>query len=64
VSDPVPQAGVIAPVIARLDRLETAHRLLAELVDRLMADVVGLGDVRGEIEGELRELRAAIRRRS
>lgn len=60
----VPQAGFLAPVQARIDKIEVALSLLEALVGRLMADVVDAAAVADTLTLELRELRAAVRGRS
>ena len=57
---PVVDAGFLAPIIARLEKLEVAVHMIREVVDRQMGDVGHL-DVQVEgLEEDVRELRASL----
>jgi hypothetical protein len=60
VTQPVIDAGFLAPIIASLDKLEVAVHMIREVVDRQMGDVGHL-DVQVEgLEEDVRELRAIL----
>jgi hypothetical protein len=61
---PVVDAGFLAPIVARLDRLEVALRLIREVVDRQMGDVGHLDVAVESLEDDMRELRNEVRGRS
>lgn len=57
---PVQDAGFLAPVVARLDKIESAMAELNQLVARLSDDTSQLRDWRDEIVDDVKELRDAI----
>jgi hypothetical protein len=61
---PVVDAGFLAPIVARIDRLEVALVLIRDVVNRQMGDVGHLDVAVEELEAGLRELRNEIRGRS
>lgn len=61
---PVVDAGFLAPIVARLDALESAVAIIREIVDRHIGDVGHLDVAVDGLAEDMRELRAALRGRS
>ena len=63
-TEPVISAEFLAPVVARLDRIEAALALVVETATRLSNDSTNLERDVEELQAELREVKACVLGRS